>query len=98
MSEGMVRLTYEKWAELEALREENERLRAGGELDALRRETEDLRRNHGVWEHWEYKAARLLNGQEQLREQIRRLEAELADARRELADARRMHGGDNPAS
>jgi hypothetical protein len=74
MSEGgMVRLTYEKWTELEALRRENERLRAAAD--------------HSVWEH---KVARLLHGQEQLREQIRRLEAE-------LADARRMHGGGNPA-
>jgi hypothetical protein len=81
---GTVRLTYEKWTELEALRRENEHLRAA------KQKAEDA-----IWPHW---AARLLHGQEQLREQIRRLEAELADAQRELADARRMHGGGDPAS
>jgi hypothetical protein len=84
---GMVRLTYEKWAELEALRRENERLRAG------KQKAEDA-----AWPHW---AERLLHGQEQLREEIRRLEAELADTQRELAYtqayARRMHEGGNPA-
>jgi hypothetical protein len=92
MSEGgMVRLTYEKWAELEALRRENEYLRAG------KQKAEDA-----AWPHW---ATRLLHGQEQLRAEIERLRAELADThreladtQRELADARHMHGGGNPAS
>jgi Tfp pilus assembly protein PilO len=66
---GMVRLTYEKWEELEALRQENEELRAAAEQRA-----EDA-----VWEN---KVHRLLRGQGQLREKITRLEAELADARR----------------
>jgi hypothetical protein len=66
---GMVRLTYEKWEELEALRQENEELRAAAEQRAV----------DAVWEN---KVHRLLRGQGKLREKITRLEAELADARR----------------